>query len=62
MLFDKEAGMYELTILTILAILLAPVIALRVNAWRDSKKEAKERKMYIFRTLMAERARGGTRD
>ncbi len=54
--------MYELTILTILAILLAPVIALRVNAWRDSKKEAKERKMYIFRTLMAERARGGTRD
>lgn len=45
-------------ILTILAILLAPLVALRVSGWLDKKREAEKRKMDIFRTLMATRATG----
>ena len=46
------------TLLTILAILLAPVVALRVSKWLDERRAAKERKMYIFRTLMTTRGAG----
>lgn len=45
-------------IFSILAILLAPLIALRVNVWLNWRNEAKNRKMEIFRNLMATRATG----
>jgi len=42
--------------LTILAILTAPIIALQIQKYIEDRKEIKERKMKIFRTLMATRA------
>lgn len=43
-------------ILTILAILLAPVFAIQVSVYLDRRREEKYRRMYTFRTLMATRA------
>ncbi|MCB0748321.1 MAG: hypothetical protein KDC90_12745 [Ignavibacteriae bacterium] len=43
-------------ILTIIAILLAPVIAVSVGRYLASRKEERESKLWIFRTLMATRA------
>lgn len=37
--------------------LLSPLIALRVSRRLDARREVRERKMKIFRTLMATRAR-----
>jgi hypothetical protein len=45
-------------IVNILAILLAPIIAIQVSQWLSRKKEAENRKMEIFRNLMATRATG----
>jgi hypothetical protein len=45
-------------IISILAILLAPIIALRVSKRLDENKSARNRKMFIFTTLMAKRATG----
>lgn len=42
--------------LVILAILAAPIIALQIQKYIEDRKEIKERKMKIFRTLMATRA------
>lgn len=42
--------------LTILAILLAPVIAILVGIYLENRKEKKQAKLWIFRTLMATRA------
>jgi len=47
-----------MAILTVLAILLAPLVALQVSVWLNEIKEVKKRKMDIFRTLMATRAAG----
>ena len=47
-----------MAILTVLAILLAPLVALQISAWLNEIKEVKKRKMDIFRTLMATRAAG----
>ena len=44
--------------LTVLAILLAPLIALRVSRFLDKRKEDKARRLDVFRTLMATRAAG----
>ncbi len=46
---------YVLEFLTILAILFAPLVALRVSVRLDEGKEIKKRKLDIFRTLMATR-------
>lgn len=42
--------------LTLLAIVLAPIIAILVGKFLDLRKEKKEAKLWIFRTLMATRA------
>lgn len=43
-------------ICTILAILFAPLIALRISVCLDERKESKKRKLDIFRALMSTRA------
>jgi hypothetical protein len=42
--------------LVILAILVAPILAVQIQRFIENKKEIKTRKMQIFRTLMATRA------
>jgi len=42
--------------LTIIAIILAPIVALQIQKYLEDRKEIKARKMQIFRTLMATRA------
>jgi len=42
--------------LTIIAILLAPIVALQIQKYIEDRKEIRARKMQIFRTLMATRA------
>jgi len=42
--------------LVILAIIIAPVLAVQIQKFIENKKEKRERKMQIFRTLMATRA------
>lgn len=41
--------------LTIVAIFLGPIVAVRVTRYLDDKKEARERKLRVFKTLMATR-------
>lgn len=43
------------TILMILAILLAPVVAIQVSVWLDKRRQAGKRKLDIFSSLMATR-------
>lgn len=43
-------------IFTILAIFAGPVVAVQLTRYLDRKKESKERKLQIFKTLMATRA------
>ena len=43
--------------LVIVAIIVSPIIALRIQTWREKRKIKRERQMKIFRTLMA--TRGG---
>lgn len=45
-----------LNILTILAIVLGPIIALQIQRRLDQSREARNRKMWIFKTLMSFRA------
>jgi hypothetical protein len=42
--------------LMILAVLLGPIIAVRLTRHLDNRKEIRERKLWIFKTLMATRA------
>jgi hypothetical protein len=42
--------------LTIGAILLGPIIAVQLTRYLDNQKEVRERKLWIFKTLMATRA------
>lgn len=42
--------------LVIAAIIIAPILALQIQKFIESRKQLNERKMYIFRTLMATRA------
>jgi hypothetical protein len=42
--------------ITILAIVAGPILALQVQRWLDAGREAKTRKLWIFRTLMSYRA------
>ncbi|MFT3763679.1 MAG: hypothetical protein QM761_13945 [Pseudoxanthomonas sp.] len=42
--------------LMVLAVLLSPLIAVQVTRYLDNKKEARERQLWIFKTLMATRA------
>jgi len=42
--------------LMITAVLLGPVIAVQLTRYLDNKKEIRERKLWIFKTLMATRA------
>ena len=43
-------------LLMVLAVLLSPLIAVQVTRYLDNKKEARERQLWIFKTLMATRA------
>jgi hypothetical protein len=42
--------------LIIAATALSPLIAVQVTKWLDARKEAHDRRLYVFRTLMATRA------
>jgi len=42
--------------LMIIAVLLGPIIAVQLTRYLDNKKEIRERKLWIFKTLMATRA------
>lgn len=42
--------------LTILALFTGPLVAIQVTRWLDQKKEIRQRKLDIFKTLMATRA------
>lgn len=44
--------------LTIAAIVLAPLVAIRVSVWLEKRKERRQRQFVIFQTLMATRASG----
>jgi hypothetical protein len=48
--------MHTVDWINIVAILLAPLVALRVSAYLQDRKERRQRKLSIFRTLMATRA------
>jgi len=43
-------------VLTIIAILLAPIVAVQVQKWLELFREDRARKLWIFKTLMATRA------
>lgn len=43
-------------VLTIVAVLLAPVVAVQVQKWLELFREDRARKLWIFKTLMATRA------
>lgn len=43
-------------LLVILAILVAPILAIQIQKFIEERKEAKTRKMQVFRALMATRA------
>ena len=42
--------------LMIIAVLLAPLIAVQVQKWLEHHRENRERKLRVFKTLMATRA------
>jgi hypothetical protein len=42
--------------LMIFAVLLGPIVAVRLTRYLDDRKEMRERKLWIFKTLMATRA------
>lgn len=44
------------SILTVLAVFLAPVVAVQVQKWLEVFREERGRKLWIFKTLMATRA------
>ncbi|MGH7750523.1 MAG: DUF6680 family protein [Candidatus Dormibacteria bacterium] len=50
--------MYTLSILTIIAILLGPVVAIQVDRYLNRQNDHRSRKLHLFRELMATR---GTR-
>ena len=38
------------------AVFIGPIVAVRLTRYLDNKKEARERRLWIFKTLMATRA------
>jgi hypothetical protein len=42
--------------LMILAVLIGPIVAVQLTRYLDNKKEVRERKLQVFKTLMATRA------
>src|SRR5579862_9610949 len=48
--------MTTVEVITILAILAGPVLAVQAQKWVENFREKKNRKLHIFRTLMATRA------
>lgn len=53
---DTEETMTIADWVMILAVLLGPVIAVRLTRYLDNQKEERERKLQVFKTLMATRA------
>ncbi|WP_373280609.1 DUF6680 family protein [Methylomonas koyamae] len=43
-------------IFMILAVLVGPVIAVQLTRYLDDKREVRDRKLQVFKTLMATRA------
>lgn len=43
-------------IIMILAVFLGPIVAVRLTRFLDNRKEVRERKLFVFKTLMATRA------
>lgn len=43
-------------LLTISAIILGPIVALGIQRWSDNRRESLQRKLWIFKTLMMNRA------
>ena len=48
--------MTAVEVITIFAILAGPVLAVQAQKWIENVREKKNRKLHIFRTLMATRA------
>jgi hypothetical protein len=46
-----------LDLIQLVGVFLSPLLALQVSRWLDHRRERKERKMKVFRTLMATRSR-----
>ena len=42
--------------ITLLAIFVGPIVAVRLTRYLDDKKEIRERKLWVFKTLMSTRA------
>lgn len=49
-------GMSHTDFLTFVAILIGPLIAIQLTRYLDEKKESKERKLSVFKTLMSTRS------
>lgn len=45
-----------LTVASIVAIIVGPIIALAIQRWADHRRELRREKLWVFRTLMAHRA------
>ena len=43
-------------IIMVIAILLAPLLAVQIQKWIEIFRETRQRKLYVFHTLMATRA------
>ena len=43
--------------LNVAAIVLAPIFALQISRWLEHRREERQRRLHVFRTLMATRAR-----
>lgn len=57
-LFEQGLDMELQAILTVAAILLAPLTALQVSVWLGRRRAKREKRLEIFRTLMTTRASG----
>lgn len=54
MVWDFTIKLTDIAI--VVAALLGPVLAVQTQKWLERKRETKERRLFIFRTLMATRA------
>ena len=58
-LITAECGEMTLTdIISVLAVLLSPLVALQVSELLQRRRERRERRLFVFKTLMATRASG----
>lgn len=49
-------GMETKDIIMTLAVLIGPIASIQIQKWLESRRETRQRKLYVFRTLMSTRA------